>query len=158
MPVTALGMGLAANETNKQVLSPHEVYILIDDNVRQDEGKTNEWSEGGWLSIRESEMACLRKRPDDRESATLREDRSGARELQAQRLWGRNELGVREGQMKANVAEARWTMELGARGELERTAEVLMTIKSLDFITAIKLNISKTELLVFFPKPDSLRF
>lgn len=49
-------------------------------------------------------------------------------------------------------------MELGARGELERTVEVLMTIKSLDFITAIKLNISKTELLVFFPKPDSLRF
>lgn len=31
-------------------------------------------------------MACLRKRPDDRESATLREDRSRARELQAQRL------------------------------------------------------------------------
>lgn len=60
--------------------------------------------------------------------------------------------------MKANVAEARRTMELGAGGELERTAEVLMTIKSLDFITAIKLNISKTELLVFFPKPDSLRF
>lgn len=56
MPVTALGMGLAANETNKQVLGPHEVYILIDDNVRQDEGKTNEWSEGGLLSIRGSEM------------------------------------------------------------------------------------------------------
>lgn len=47
MPVTALGMGLAANETNKQILGPHEVYILIGDSVRQDEGKKNEWSEGG---------------------------------------------------------------------------------------------------------------
>lgn len=60
--------------------------------------------------------------------------------------------------MKANVAEARRTMELGAREESERMAKVLMTIKSLDFITAIKLNIPQTELLVFFPKPDSLRF
>lgn len=58
--------------------------------------------------------------------------------------------------MKARVAEARRTVELGAREELERMAEVLMTIQSLDFITALILIISQTELLVFFPKPDSL--
>lgn len=40
-------------------------------------------------------------------------------------------------------------MELGAREELERMTKVLMMIKSLDFITAVKLNISNTELLVF---------
>lgn len=73
MPVTALGAGVAANETNKISKSSGLMkftFQQVTKNIRQDEGK----------------KTCLRKQPNDKESATLREDRSRWRELQAQRL------------------------------------------------------------------------
>lgn len=110
-------------------------------------------SEKAWVR----EGRGQRRWPDDKEPAILREDHFRWRELQVQRPWGANVLS--EGQREANVAGARWAMEWETGEDLERMAEVLGNEEFRFYnTTAIKLNSSKTELLLFFPKLGSPRF